>query len=145
VEKIGRNLFVHAGISDTLLSMNYSIQRINRIARSAFSMPQARIDDDSYLVLFDYGVLWYRGFITEEKDYSKISQNSVNKILEAYNVDRFIVGHTIVSDISTDYDGKIIRLDVDHYKNIASGILIDGNKIYKAYETGEKELLYEKN
>jgi len=145
VEKIGRNLFVHAGISDTLLSMNYSIQRINRIARSAFSMPQAKIDDDSYLVLFDYGVLWYRGFITEEKDYSKISQNSVNKILEAYNVDRFIVGHTIVSDISTDYDGKIIRLDVDHYKNIASGILIDGNKIYKAYETGEKELLYEKN
>lgn len=143
VEKIGRNLFVHAGISDTLLSMNLSIPRINRIFRNVFSTPQARIDNNANLVLFDYGVLWYRGFITEEEDYSKISQNSVDKILEAYNADRFIVGHTIVSDISTDYKGKIIRLDVDHYRNVASGILIDGDKIYKAKKNGEKELLYE--
>jgi hypothetical protein len=145
VEKIGRNLFVHAGISDQLLGKNFSIQRINRITRTAFSTPQVRIDSDAGLVLFDYGVLWYRGFITEEKEYAKISQNSINKILNAYNVDRFIVGHTIVSDISTDYDGKIIRLDVDHYKNIASGILIDGDKIYKAKDNGEKELLFEKH
>jgi hypothetical protein len=144
VEKIGMNLFVHAGISDQLLKKNYSIQRINRIARSALSDPQDRINSDASLILFDYGVLWYRGFVTEEKDYAKISANSVDKIMEAYNVDRFIVGHTIVSDISTDYEGKIIRLDVDHYKNIASGILIDGDKIYKAKDNGEKELIFEK-
>jgi hypothetical protein len=143
VEKIERSIFVHAGISDTLLSMNFSIPRINRIFREVFLTPQPRIDHDAYLVLFEYGVLWYRGFITEEKEYPKISQKSVEKILEAYNADRFVVGHTIVRDISTDYKGKIIRLDVDHYRNIASGILINGDKIYKVMETGEKELLYE--
>ena len=144
VEKIGDNLFVHAGISDSILSMNLSIPEINKIARKVFSDPQARINKEANVVLFDYGVLWYRGYITEEEDYGKISQNSVDKILGYYNADRFIVGHTIVGDISTDYKGKLIRLDVDHYNNIASGILILGDKIYKAKETGEKELLFEK-
>jgi hypothetical protein len=144
IEKIGNNLFVHAGISDSLLYMKLSIPQINKIARDVFSVPQARINKEANLILFDYGVLWYRGYITEEANYTKISQNSVDKILNYYNADRFIVGHTIVGDISTDYKGKLIRLDVDHYNNIASGILILGNKIYKAKDTGEKELLYEK-
>lgn len=144
VEKIGNNLFVHAGISDSILNLNLSIPKINKIARTVFSGQEVRMNKEAYIILFDYGVLWYRGYITDEKDYTKITQNSVDKILSYYNADRFIVGHTIVGDISTDFKGKLIRLDVDHYKNIASGILILGNKIYKAKETGEKELLYEK-
>jgi hypothetical protein len=144
IEKIDRNLFVHAGISDVLLKRNFSIPRINRIAREALSTPIAKIDNDASLVLFDYGVLWYRGLVTDERDYPKITQNSVDKILELYGADRFIVGHTIVSDISTDFNGKIIRLDVDHYRNVASGIFIEGNKIYKAKDNGEKELLFGK-
>jgi hypothetical protein len=144
VEKIGNNLFVHAGISDSILSMRISIPEINKIVRKVLTDPEAKINKEASMILFDYGVLWYRGFITEEEDYSKISQNSVEKILSYYDADRFIVGHTIVGDISTDYKGKLIRLDVDHYKNIASGILILGDKIYKAKETGEKELLFEK-
>jgi hypothetical protein len=144
VEKIGNNLFVHAGISDSILSMRISIPEINKIVRKVLTDPEAKINKEASMILFDYGVLWYRGFITEEEDYSKISQNSVEKILSYYDADRFIVGHTIVGDISTDYKGKLIRLDVDHYKNIASGILILGDKIYKAKETGEKELLFQK-
>lgn len=144
VEKIGNNLFVHAGISDSVLYMNLSIPKINEIARNVFSSPQPRINKEANLVLSDYGVLWYRGYITEEENYVKIPQNSVNKILRRYNANRLIVGHTIVSDISTDYKGKLIRLDVDHYNNIASGILIIGDKIYKVKDTGEKELLYGK-
>jgi ankyrin repeat protein len=138
IERIGRDLFVHAGISDILLNRNFSIQRINRIARNALSTPLARIDNDASIVLFDYGVLWYRGFVTGEKDYAKVTMNSVDKILDAYGAQRFIVGHTIVSDISADFDGKIIRLDVDHYRNVACGILIEGDKIYKAKDNGEK-------
>jgi ankyrin repeat protein len=144
IEKIGKNLFVHAGISDVLLSRNFSIPRINRIARTALSTSIAKIDNDASLVLFDYGVLWYRGFVNEEKDYPKITQNSVDEILASYGADRFIVGHTIVSDISADFNGKIIRLDVDHYRNVASGIFIEGDKIYKAKDNGEKELMFEK-
>jgi len=144
VTKIGDNLFVHAGISDSILLMKLSIPQINKIARNVFNSPQTRINKEAYMVLFDYGVLWYRGYITEEEEYSKISQNSVEKILRYYDAERFIVGHTIVGDISTDYKGKLIRLDVDHYNNIASGILILRDKIYKAKETGEMELLYEK-
>ncbi len=144
IEKIGRNLFVHAGVSDVLLSRNFSLSRINRIARTAFSTPIAQIDNDASLVLFDYGVLWYRGFVTDEKEYPKITQNSVDEILSIYGADRLIVGHTIVSDISADFNGKIIRLDVDHYRNVASGIFIEGNKIYKAKDNGEKELLFGK-
>ena len=143
VEKIGDNVFVHAGISDSVYQLNLSIPKMNRIARQNLAVPLYEPIRGTDLIYGSYSPLWYRGYISGNDGYKKISQESLDKILGYYDAKRFIIGHSIVEDISTDYDGKVIRIDVNHYTNIASGIFIEGDKIYKAYETGRKELLLE--
>ncbi len=144
IEKIGDIIFVHGGISDSLLQLNLSIPELNEIARNSFDIPYTELKNEAEIVLGAYGILWYRGFVSDDEYYNKISKKSLNKILRYYDAKNIVIGHNIVEDISTDYKGKIIRIDVDHYNNLSSGILIIGNKIYKAKETGEKELIFKK-
>lgn len=141
IEKVGSYIFVHGGISDSLVHAELSIPRINDIVRGYLAHPDSVTDFDVPLVLNDYGVLWYRGLITDYIHYEKTTPDELNEILSFYDATNIVVGHCIVDDISTDYDGKVIRIDVDHYNNMSSGILIEGDKVYKASRTGEKELV----
>ncbi len=142
IEKIGDIVFVHAGISDSLFQLNLSIPKLNRIARKSIHNPRTEITHATDVLLDNHSILWYRGYIEDNNNAGKISRESLDKILSYYKAERFVIGHTIVDDISTDYEGKVIRIDVDHYRNSSSGILMEGDKIYKAEQTGEKELLY---
>jgi hypothetical protein len=141
IEKIGDIVFVHGGISDSLFQLNFSIPRLNRIARKSIYNPWTEITYAYDILLDDNSILWYRGYIEDDHNSGKISQESIDNILSYYKARKVVIGHTIVDDISTDYEGKVIRIDVNHYRNLSSGILIEGDKIYKAKETGEKELL----
>lgn len=143
VEKIGDIVFVHAGISDSIYQLKLSIPQLNQIARNSITQPRNVVTQGHELLFYKYGPLWYRGYIFDNDQFEKISQESIDKILNFYDANRIVVGHSIVEDISTDYEGKVVRIDVDHYTNLSSGILIEGDKIYKVYETGEKELLHE--
>jgi hypothetical protein len=135
---IGNYLFVHGGISPNLLDTGLSIDSINNIARK-----DKFIAEKNDLIFGRMGPLWYRGMIENYKDYySKISENQVDRILKRYDVDKIIIGHTIVRDISYDFNQKILRIDVKHGKNKFSGktigILIENNMIYKINDLGEK-------
>jgi ankyrin repeat protein len=142
IEKIGDMIFVHAGISDSLFRLKLSVPEMNRIARKYIYNPHTEIKMADEILFDDHSLLWYRGYIKENGKSGIISQNSVNKILNYYKADKFVIAHTIVDDISADYEDKVIRLDVDHYTNPSVGILIEGDKIYKADKAGGKELLY---
>ena len=61
----------------------------------------------------------------------KISQSDFNTILNYFSVNRIFIGHTVVEQISSDYSGKLIRVDVDHYEN-AQALMIT-NKSIKVY------------
>lgn len=139
IEKIGNFLFVHGGISDSLLQAKLSIPQINEIIRFNIDKPREMRDPVANLIADDFGVLWFRGFITGYLSYDKTNVKVLDEILAFYNVNKIIVGHTIVKDISTDYGGRIIRVDVDHYSNTSSGILIDGKKIFKVTKNGKKQ------
>lgn len=141
IEKIGDYIFVHAGISDSLLNAELTIPEINTIARNNMSLPDSSWSEKARLVFETYGVLWYRGFITGYQDYEKTTQASLDTILDYYDATHFVIGHTLLNDISTDYGGKVISIDVDHYNNNSSGIYIKGDEIYKATKTGERVLL----
>ena len=141
IEKIGDVLFVHAGISDSLFKLNLSIPEMNRIARKYISNPYAEVKLANELLFDGNSLLWYRGYITENGEFVGISQNSINKILNHYKAIKMVIAHTIVDDISTDYEDKVIRIDVEHYTNPSVGILIQGDKIYKVDKAGVKTLL----
>jgi len=141
IEKIGDMIFVHAGISDSLFMLKLSIPKMNRIASKYIFNPYTEIKLADELLFDDNSLLWYRGYIRENGKSEIISQNSVNEILNYYKANKFVIAHTLVDDISTDFENKVIRCDVEHYTNTSVGILILGDKIYKVDKSGVKTLL----
>jgi hypothetical protein len=67
-------------------------------------------------------------------------------ILQKYNVNHIIVGHTIFKDISTFYDGKVIGVNVDNKKNKKKhkgrGILIEQGEYYVVGDKGKIRKLF---
>ncbi len=144
VEKIGDILFMHAGMSKTMLNKKFSLERINQIAQLNYGLD---LDNDILtipnLIFGRYGILWYRGLVTDYKYYSKATIEEVNNLLEYYQSAKVVVGHSIVDDISTDYNGKVVRIDIEHpgkKKSVkeSKALLIENGILYKADNTGKK-------
>ncbi len=86
--------------------------------------------------------LWYRGYFEDWNDYKKTSQSEVDAVCNYYKVQKIIVGHTIVEEIKTHFNGKVIGIDVtrhyDNKKNKPSALLIENNVFYAVDELGRK-------
>ena len=143
--KIGKRLFVHAGISPEILEFDLSLSEINEIAKAnidANLYGQEEGDKNALLIMGRQGPLWYRGLKKDYKDYyKKASAETVNAICEKYGVDQIVIGHSVVDDITTDYKGKVLRIDVRHGKKLHSektlGVLIENGKLTKVNGKGE--------
>ena len=150
IEKVGETLFVHAGISAKMLSKNINLNNINTIAQENYGTDL--INDTltiPNLLMGRYGVLWYRGLVTDYKYYPKATLNEIDNFLDFYSSNKIVVGHCIVDDISSDFGGKVIRVDIHHpteeaTKEKAKALLIENNILYKVNALGEKIELVEK-
>ncbi len=60
------------------------------------------------------GIYWYRGLAQDYKYYEKIKETELNKVLKYYQADKIIFGHTVVEDITKEFKGKTINIDVKH-------------------------------
>lgn len=144
IEKIGDILFIHGGMSSTVLNKKMSIAEINQIAQSNYGIV---LENDTTnvanLIYGRYGLLWYRGLVTEYRYYPKASNYEVTSFLNYYQSEKVVVGHTIVDDISKDYDGKVVRIDLHHpsgksSKEESKALLIENGVLYKVNDKGEK-------
>ena len=120
IERMGKNLFAHAGISEKMISAKLDIKQVNEVMRkyslsdweSRFNNPEAE------LLFLMNGPLWYRGMVEPDIEYfDEIDEDGVNKVLEYYNVDRLFVGHTKFEEPISFFDGKIICVNVDNGHN----------------------------
>ena len=148
VLKIGNLLFVHGGLSHELLPYKLSIAKINQIVRK-------NLDQDFYFssapdpmlnqVMGKSGPIWYRNLARAHDGKPKDSQQQLNQVLDYYQVDKMIIGHTVMPDICTDYNGRLIKIDVLHgqIKNsgLTRGILVENEDFYKIDDLGRKFLL----
>ncbi len=144
IERINNNLFVHAGISNTLLNEKIDIESLNKIAKDNYGLD---LENNTLtipnLIFGSFGPLWYRGLVKDTEDYLKASMNEVNSFLDYYESEKVIIGHSIVEDISTDYDGKVIRIDL-HYPDTensteeSKALLIEDDVLYKVDVLGAK-------
>lgn len=91
------------------------------------------------------GVIWYRGLSRDSESRPGISSEDLNKVLKYYKVDRIIVGHSEVDEIDWRYNGRVIAVNVRHYRNLyenrTAALLIESGKYYSVNYTGDKELL----
>lgn len=151
VEKIGKNLILHGGISSDVVDAKLSINEINNLVRQHISEHLIRKpgdNDRANLVFGRMGPLWYRGLVKDYNEhYEKISQNELDEILKFYEVDHIIVGHTIVDNqVTSDFNNKVIRVDIKHSTEKFSGksqaLFIEDNKYYRVLDNGEQSFLF---
>lgn len=120
---INRSLFLHGGISEEIVNLNYSLEEMNE----AFTKHLIRYDDKAVLadpvlkaLYRNNGPLWYRGYFKKEG----IETDGVDKILKKLNQDRIIVGHTSFDSIRSFYDGKILGIDCSIKKGGTGQVLV---------------------
>lgn len=141
--KVGDCLFVHAGLSKQFYDMNMTIPTANaEMAKGLYKRRKER-KETSPLVYFlhgSYGPIWYRGMVKDDKKYSPLAADTLQMILDRYAVKRIIVGHTVFSDITTFYGGRVIGVNVDNEENRKAGrgraILISGNHVFVVGDNG---------
>jgi calcineurin-like phosphoesterase family protein len=132
--KLNDLLFVHAGISPELIKNNYTIPEINTSVSNYLKSNQA--DDRTSFILKSKGPFWYRGLVSDYKNESKLNESDLDLILSYFQVNKIIIGHTIVDNISPDYHDKVIRIDVFHIETPQALKILKG-VFFKANTSGK--------
>lgn len=140
VEKIGNYLFLHGGISEELNMLNPAIEDINTKSRNYYYSSKAARQSGDTLVstVFSskYSPFWYRGYVEET-----IKEESLDLTLKIFNVNKIVVGHTIVDDVRYFYSKKVIGIDTDHAEGDTEGLLIENGSEFRVDKTGIKTLI----
>ncbi len=133
IVKINRNLFVHGGISPSMLEL--SISEINDQVRTELN---GNLPEEYGLSEKEDGPLWYRGLSSNEES---LEAEHVQNVLDTYDVDRIIIGHTpMLGTIVPRFGAKVLLIDTGisaHYGGQLGSLLIEGNNPI-AIQRGER-------
>jgi hypothetical protein len=142
----GNYLFVHGGIHPDIADLGMGLQEINQqvtrnLEQDLYASPGG--DQVANFLLGPKGPLWYRGLVLDSySGEDKLESRELNRILNGFNAERVVIGHTKVDQVSTDYNGRVIRIDVDHAQVPGSlttqGLLIEQGKPYRIDASGGK-------
>ena len=140
---LGRNLYVHAGLSSEFYRQDIPIPEVNMEMSRALFLRHKERRDASKKIDFLYGSngpIWYRGMVIDGEKYNPINADTLKLMLTRYDVDHIIVGHTIFEDVSSFHDGSVICVNVDNRKNRDKGrgraLLIDHNRYFIVGDKG---------
>ncbi len=140
IERIGDYIFVHAGLSPELLNYHLSLETINTLVRQHYSS-QEHIKHRTLQFLYSTkGPFWYRGLVQNRSNYKKITPTALDELLNFYTSKHIVIGHTPVHDISSDFEGRVIRLDVAHglsaFSGKTKGLLIENGNVFSMDDLG---------
>lgn len=148
VLKINDNVFMHGGLHPDILKYNLSLDEINSIVKKTYrKFPYHNTEPDSVKLITDNqtGVCWYRGYFD-----AGFKEESINSLLNRFNVKHIIVGHTIQDEVKSLFNGKLFAIDVLHPQDQYSyfpernseGLLIKDENYYKLDKSGKRYLIY---
>jgi hypothetical protein len=148
VLRINRMLFLHAGISRALLDRQLALADVNAAIRGALAAPPAddAARERAEFLMTTLGPLWYRGYFPEHKDYPPATPDDVDRALKHFGVDRILIGHTIVPEITPLFEGRVIAVQVYPKRDGAGratfeSLLIRGTKLFRAMPDGSTTVL----
>lgn len=137
VIKINRNLFLHGGISPQVLGM--SLEAINGAVRSELG---GELGEEPGLSEAEHGPLWYRGLAQNAE---AMEAAHVEAVLQFYDVDRIIIGHTPgMGTVVPRFGGKVLVIDTglsDYYGGYKASLEIesgDGETRLHTLQAGER-------
>jgi hypothetical protein len=120
VEVIGDFVFCHGGISPSLAQTGLSVSDINRISRQYLGRKTENIPAGHAQEIFNTktGIFWYR-----DASKNRLSTEQMQEILNFAGAKRMVVGHTLVSDLTAQYGGRLICIDLYHEENLRRGFM----------------------
>lgn len=138
IEKIGYTLFVHGGIAYGLLKSNLSLNDINRQARTYYDRVQEAFMDPMLHIIFnsEESPFWYRGYYQ-----GTASEEQVDATLQHFKVKRIVTGHTVMDEVTSFFNGKVVNVDTDHAGGNSQSLLITKKSWYRINNEGKKERL----
>lgn len=140
IEKIGKTIFVHGGLSPEMAQSRIRLEDMNKYARQYYGMDKFRLEQKgggATAVFGKTGPMWYRGYFR-----GRLPQKEVDKTLDLYGAKYVVVGHTIVSKVSSLHEGRVIAIDVKHdiaaSEKFTNSLYFEGKKMYATNIDGEK-------
>ncbi len=145
---VGKDLFVHAGLSTELVDKSYKIGEINELGWRFVGFP-TKIKNELHTrnerLFGSNGAIWYRGLVRDSESRPGITSEDLDKVLKYYRADRIIVGHSEVDEIDWRFDGRVIAVNVRHYRNLkenrTAALLIENGQYYSVNYTGDRVVL----
>lgn len=140
IVKIGDLLFVHGGIHPKIVTDDYSIKKINKIMRDNIdlSLEEIKLDATLSFLFRKNGPIRYRGFFQPDT-LAEVSNEQITEILNHFNADKIIVGHTSSDHIHSSHNNRVICVDARIMYGIGGeALLIKGNKYFSVDLNGKK-------
>jgi hypothetical protein len=135
---INNKLFVHAGVSLTVLDLGYTMEELNDLFREKIiRQPEESIlkQDDLSLLYLDNGPLWYRGYF----DSTFAHSNLIDTILQRWDQQAVVVGHTSLNAISQVNNDKIVGIDCSIKLGYGGQVLIlENGEFFIGHMDGER-------
>jgi hypothetical protein len=136
VERIGKTLFTHGGISAYMNQIALPLKDLNELTRGYYTDTLYNYKDQRLNIIYsDFGPFWYRGYYKPPR----AGMQQVDSTLNIYGVNQITTGHTIIStEIRSLYGGKLYNTDVHHAEGQSEALLIDDKKFWRVNNKGEK-------
>lgn len=136
VERIGKTLFMHGGISSYMNQAAIPLKELNDMTRAYYTDTLYKYKDTRLNIIYsDFGPFWYRGYYKPPR----AGVEQVDSTLNIYGVNQITTGHTIIStEIRSLYKGKLYNTDVHHAEGQSEALLIDDKKFWRVNNKGEK-------
>lgn len=134
-------LVMHGGFSPGLMHRFDNIPDINEAITSYYGNQPVDEELIEYL-LSRNGPFWYRGYFYSEEKWEKSDQAFIDDILQTYELDKIIVGHTTFEEIAAHYNGKVISIDAGlKYQEAGKALLYENSSFKILNSTGQKTRL----
>lgn len=145
---IGGDLYVHAGVGGAFYRWNLPFELINTRMSEVLPMrnrDRKALSDTLDFLYGSYGPIWYRGLVFGEARRHPITQDTLELLLQRYDVGHIIVGHTVLEGVTAFHGGRVIGVNVDNSHNrrhrLTRALLIEEGRYYAVNDEGEKTLL----
>jgi len=157
IEKIGTYIFVHGGINAKIINEKLSISEINKISKKYYGKRKLGSENSKENVVLSpyFGPYWDRSLSMDlmykvaflfndplNAPTHKPSQTELDDVLMFYNSQKIVIGHSVVNEVTYDYNNKVIKIDVKHGLNKNSentqGLLIENGIEYIVNGLGVK-------
>ncbi len=143
IMKINDNIFLHGGLSPSLLRSGLTITQINDMVRFFLNHPDREKfrNVSRSLIMGPEGPLWYRGLLEGNFTNKHMDQSELEEVLAAFEAKTEFIGHTNVERITPLYNARVYALDVPFYSctHNMQAILIDNDVIFILTTMGSKQ------